>query len=71
MEKNMTHTVMERFLRYVKIDTQSGLQTDSNNGILEAFRIGNEPFNRDIKVLDSLGSVKGEILSGSGNLLID
>jgi tripeptide aminopeptidase len=29
MEKNMTHTVMERFLRYVKIDTQSNPSSPS------------------------------------------
>ncbi len=57
-------------ISFVKIDTQTGLQTNSNNGILESFLIGTEPFNQNITVLDSLGSVQQETLSGVGNLLI-
>ena len=47
------------------------MQTDSINGILEAFVVGTEPFNKEITVLDSLGSVRTETLSGTGNLLIN
>ena len=58
-------------ISFVKINTQTGLQTDSNNGILEAFVLGSEPFNKKITVLDSLGSVRTETLTGTGNLLIN
>ncbi len=58
-------------ISFVNIDTQTGLQTDSNNGILEPFILGTEPFNKGVKVLDSLGSVQGETLSGTGNLFIN
>ena len=58
-------------ISFVKINTQTGLQTDSINGILEAFVVGTEPFNKEITVLDSLGSVITETLSGTGNLLIN
>ena len=58
-------------ISFVKINTQTGLQTDSNDGILESFIVGTEPFNKKITVLDSLGSVRQETLSGTGSLLIN
>ena len=58
-------------ISFVKIDTQTGLQTDNNNGIMESFVTGTEPFNKKITILDSLGSVRLETLSGTGSLLIN
>ena len=58
-------------ISFVKINTQTGLQTNNKDGILESFVVGTEPFNKKITVLDSLGSVKSETLSGTGSLLIN
>ena len=58
-------------ISFVKIDPQTGLQTEKNDGIMEPFKQGTEPFNKNITVLDGLGSVKTETLSGTGNLLIN
>ena len=58
-------------ISFVKINTQTGLQTSNKEGILESFIIGTEPFNKKITVLDSLGSVRSETLSGTGSLLIN
>ena len=38
-------------ISFVKIDTQTGLQTDKKNGILESFIKGTEPFNKKIRYL--------------------
>ena len=58
-------------ISFVKINTQTGLQTNNKDGILESFVVGTEPFNKKITVLDSLSSVKSETLSGTGSLLIN
>ena len=58
-------------ISFVKIDPQTGLQTDSKDGIMEPFMQGTEPFNQKVLVLDSLGSVTTDTLSGTGNLLIN
>ena len=58
-------------ISFVKIDPQTGLQTDGTDGIMEPFIQGTEPFNEKILVLDSLGSVSNETLSGTGSLLIN
>ena len=47
------------------------LQTNNNDGILESFVIGTEPFNKKITVLNSLGSIRSETISGTGSLLIN
>ncbi len=58
-------------ISFVNINTQTGLQTNSKDGILEPFIVGTEPFNKSITILDSLGSVRKDTLSGTGNLIID
>lgn len=58
-------------ISFVNIDLQTGLQTDSKDGIMESFIQGTEPFNRKALVLDSLGSVTTDTLSGTGSLLIN
>ena len=55
----------------MKIDPKTGLQTKSKNGILEAFIVGTEPFNKGIKKLDDLGSINKDTISGTGSLLIN
>ena len=58
-------------ISFVKIDPKSGLQTNSNNGNLEPFIVGTEPFNRDIKTLNDLSSINNNDITGSGSLLIN
>ena len=58
-------------ISFVKIDSKTGLQTKSKNGTLEAFIIGTEPFNKNIKKLDDLGSINKDTISGTGSLLIN
>ena len=69
--KNKIPFRISREISFVKIDPQTGLQTDDSNGIMEAFKIGTEPFNNEVIVLDSLSSVNRETLSGTGNLLLN
>ena len=58
-------------ISFVRIDSQTGLQTDSKDGIMEPFIQGTEPFNQKVLVLDSFGSVMTDTLSGTGSLLIN
>ena len=58
-------------ISFVKIDPQTGLQTKNDRGILEAYIIGTEPFNKNIRVLDDLGSINNNSISGTGSLLIN
>ncbi len=58
-------------ISFVKIDSKTGLQTKSKNGVLEAFIIGTEPFNQNVKKLDDLGSINKDTISGTGSLLIN
>ena len=55
-------------MSFVRIDTKTGMQTQNEKGILEPFIIGTEPYNSDIVVLDSLGTVD-ERISGPGKQL--
>ena len=58
-------------ISFVKIDTKTGLQSNNKNAILEPFLIGTEPFNRYIRTLDNLGSIKNDVITGTGSLLIN
>ena len=58
-------------ISFVRIDPETGLQTNKENGIMEPFIQGTEPFNKKNQVLDSLGSVTTETLSGTGSLLFN
>jgi penicillin-binding protein 1A len=71
MNKNKIPFRIAPGISFVKIDLQTGLQTDSNNGIMEAYKQGTEPFNNNVTVINNLGSVTNSTLSGTGNLLID
>ena len=58
-------------ISFVKIDPHTGLQTDNKDGIMEPYILGTEPFNKKVLVLDSLGSVTSDTLSGTGSLFIN
>ena len=58
-------------ISFVKIDPQTGLQTKKDKGILEAYIIGTEPFNKNIRILDDLSSINNNSISGTGSLLIN
>ena len=58
-------------ISFVKIDLLTGLQSDSMDGIMESYIQGTEPFNQKGLVLDSLGSVTKDTLSGTGSLFIN
>ena len=59
-------------ISFVKIDPQTGLRTkDDREGILEAYIIGTEPFNKNIRILDDLSSINNNSISGTGSLLIN
>jgi len=58
-------------ISFVKIDPQTGLQTKDDKGILEAYIVGTEPFNKNIRILDDLASINNNSISGTGSLLIN
>ncbi len=58
-------------ISFVKIDPQTGLQTKDEKGIFEAYVVGTEPFNKNIRILDDLGSINNNSISGTGSLLIN
>ena len=58
-------------ISFVKINPQTGLQTKNKNGILESFIVGTEPYNKNIRTLDDLGSINNDKITGTGSLLIN
>jgi len=57
-------------LSFVSIDPNTGLPSNQKNSILEPYLIGTEPFNKkNINILDSLGSINNDSISGTGGLL--
>jgi len=71
IEKNNIPFRVPSGISFVKIDPRTGLQTSTKDGIMEPYLIGTEPFNKDFIVLDSLGSVTSDTLSGTGSLFIN
>ncbi len=71
INKNKTPFRVPSGISFVQIDPKTGLQTKSKNGILEAYIIGSEPFNKKITTLDDLGSLNNDSISGTGSLLIN
>ena len=56
---------------FVKIDPETGLPTTSQNGIIEVFREGYEPFQRFI-LDDKTNIIKdNNVISGTGGLLLN
>ena len=57
-------------ISFVKIDPKTGLPSNKKSSILEPFIIGTEPYNsKDLNILDSLGSINNNSISGTGGLL--
>ena len=56
-------------MSFVRIDPTSGLPSNNNNSILEPYILGSEPYNNNIYILDNLGSIKNNSISGTGGLL--
>ena len=57
-------------LSFVKINPKTGHQSNQKDSILEPYLIGNEPFNnKKLNVLDSLGAINNDSISGTGSLL--
>ncbi len=59
-------------LSFVKIDPKTGLATKNTEGIIEAFMIGTEPYNKkNVMKLDNLSSINNNSISGTGSLLLE
>ena len=59
-------------LSFVKINPNTGKPSNNKNSILEPYIIGTEPFyNNKVSILDSLGSINNDTISGTGGLLSD
>ena len=57
-------------LSFVKINPKTGLPSNQEDSILEPYLIGTEPFNKnDLNILDSLGTINNDSISGTGSLL--
>ena len=57
-------------ISFVKIDPKTGLASNSKDSILEPYIIGTEPYNeKSISVIDSLGNINNNSISGTGGLL--
>ncbi|PPR49212.1 MAG: Penicillin-binding protein 1A [Alphaproteobacteria bacterium MarineAlpha5_Bin5] len=57
-------------ISFVKIDPKTGLPSNKKSSILEPFIIGTEPYNsKNLNILDSLGSINNNSISGTGGLL--
>ena len=57
-------------LSFVKINPKTGLPSNKEDSILEPYLIGSEPFNNNnLNILDSLGSINNDTISGTGSLL--
>ena len=57
-------------LSFVKINPKTGLPSNQEGSILEPYLIGTEPFNKnDLNILDSLGTINNDTISGTGRLL--
>ncbi len=56
-------------ISFVKIDPRTGLASNAKSSILEPYIVGTEPFGNTINVLDSLGSINNNSISGTGGLL--
>ncbi len=56
-------------ISFVKIDPNTGETSVKENSILEPFILGTEPYNQKINVIDTIGSIKNNSISGTGGLL--
>ena len=56
-------------ISFVRIDPNSGLPSTDDISILEPYIIGSEPYSKQIDILDNLGTIKNNSISGTGGLL--
>ena len=56
-------------MSFVRIDPKSGMPSIEENSILEPYILGSEPYNKNIDVLNSIGSINNNSISGTGGLL--
>ncbi len=56
-------------MSFVRIDPKTGLPSNDNNSIMEPYILGSEPFNKNIDILDKLGNMENDSISGTGGLL--
>ena len=56
-------------ISFVRIDPKTGIPSYKKNTILEPYILGSEPYNKKITILDNLGYVKSNSISGTGGLL--
>ncbi len=56
-------------ISFVRIDRETGLPSNKEKSILEPYIIGSEPYSKNIDILDNLGSIKNDSISGTGGLL--
>ena len=56
-------------ISFVRIDPNSGLPSTNDISILEPYIVGSEPYNKKIDILDNLGTIKNNSISGTGGLL--
>ena len=56
-------------ISFVRINPKTGIPSNKKNTILEPFILGSEPYNKKITILDNLGYVKNNSISGTGGLL--
>ena len=56
-------------MTFVRIDPNNGMPSNKENSILEPYILGSEPYNKEIDVLDNLGNMKKDLISGTGGLL--
>ena len=69
INKNKTPFRIPSGLSFVSISQKTGLPSNQENSIMEAFIEGTEPYSKDdINILDSLGIINNSI-SGTGGLL--
>ena len=69
INKNKTPFRVPSGLSFVNINQKTGLSSNEDGSILEAFIEGTEPYSKDdINILDSLGIINNSI-SGTGGLL--
>ena len=56
-------------LSFVRIDPNTGLPSNKDDSIMEPYILGSEPYNNNIEILDNLGNIKNNSISGTGGLL--
>ncbi len=56
-------------ISFVRINPNSGLPSNEENSILEPYILGSEPYNNNIDIIDNLGNMKNNSISGTGGLL--